>query len=234
MMMTFPRAIAALALCTAPLAPLSVQAGEVMSAELELGISRNVDTPTFFKRVEGSFATQFDGRFNAQVDLGMSKYEAVGSTSPFLALHLTYALSDQWNLGVYLSGEDRLGTSYTMTGVEIAYSGDGFRADAYLAHQKPTLTGLSGDLAGVDLEFDLGRNGAWTALAGGHFGDFGSSTSDSIYLGLARRIGDDVTLETRVAQHDGSDMVVSVSAQIALGQGVTFNRRDWFANFPAH
>ncbi len=215
-------------------APLTAQAQDLLSGEFELGISRNTTSETFFKRVEGSFASNFDGRFDFQVDLGMSKYEAVDSTSPFLALHLIWQVSDHVDLGLFLSGEDRMGTSYTIEGLEMAYETGPFRAEGYVAVQDPILAGLHGDLAGLDLSYAFGSADQWSLTGGGHYADLGATTADTVYLGLARRFRDDIEVEARLAQHNGTDTVVTVGARFALGNGARFNRRDWYEMFPAY
>ena len=215
-------------------APLAAQAQDLLSGELELGISRNTTTLTFFKRAEGSFASNFDSRFDFQVDLGMSKYEAVDSTSPFLALHLIWQASDRFDLGLFLSGEDRRGTSYTIEGLETAYETGPFRAEGYVAVQDPILAGPHGDLAGLDLSYAFGGSDQWSLTGGGHYADLGGTTADTVYLGVARRFHDDIEVEARLSRNDGTDTVVTVAARFALGDGVRFNRRDWYEMFPAH
>lgn len=215
-------------------APLTAQAQDLFSGELELGISRNSSKDTFFKRVEGSFASNFDGWFDFQIDLGMSKYEAVNSTSPFLALHLMWQPSDKVDLGLFISGEDRLGTSYTIEGLEMAYESGPFRVEGYVAVQDPILAGPHGELAGLDLSYAFGSTDQWSLTGGGHYADLGTTTADTVYLGLARRFGDDFEVEARVAQNDGAYTVVTVGARFILGDGVRFNRRDWYAAFPAY
>lgn len=215
-------------------APLTAHAQDLFSGELELGISRNTTTGTFFKRVEGSFASDFDGKFDFQIDLGMSKYEAVNSTSPFLALHLLWQPSEKVDLGLFISGEDRLGTSYTIEGLEMAYDTGPFRAEGYVAFQDPILAGPHGELAGLDLSYAFGSTDQWSLIGGGHYADLGATTVDTVYLGLARRFGDDFEVEARVAQTDGTDTVITVGARVALGRGARFNRRDWYAAFPSY
>lgn len=213
--------------------PLPALAQEpLLSGELELTIARNFDTPTFFKRVEGSFATQFGARFDAQLDLGMSKYQATDTTTPFLGLHLIYAASDRTDLGLFLSGEDRLGTSYSIWGLEVAHEAGPLAVQAYAALNEPTTTGFKGQIYGLDMSYDLGQN--WAVQAGLHRADMdGTPDRKASYLGISRRVRQDLVLSTRAAQQTDGDAVVSVSANITLGDGARFNRRDWFQMFPA-
>lgn len=216
-------------------APLWAQ-DSLLSGELELTIARNTATPTFFKRVEASFVTQFGGRFDAQLDLGMSKYQATDTTTPFLGLHLIYAASPSTDLGLFLSGEDRLGTSYSIWGLEIAHDAGPLHIEAYAALNEPTTTGLKGEIYGLDLAYSFGDQDRWALLAGGHMADLTGSASDAdaVYLGLQRRLRHDLTIQARAASQTDGDPVYSVTANISLGKGARFNRRDWFQAFPAN
>ena len=227
------RPVSLLALCAA-LLPLPATAQDVLSAELELGLARNMDTEVNFKRVEGSFMTNFAGRYNLQLDFGMSKYEANGSTSPFMALHLVYEAGPHTDLGLFLSGEDRLGLSYSLLGVEIAHSIGALELQGYAGIQdRVDSGGFNGDIYGFDLSYDFGPSQQWGLLFGTHMADIQAAPDrDTVYLGLSKRLANGIELETRVSQHDTNETVISVAAHIKLGDGVRFNRRDFFQNFP--
>lgn len=227
------RTIRLLALCTA-LSPVPALAQDMLSAELELGLSTNLDSSVNFKRVEGSFMTHFSGRTNLQLDFGMSKYEADGSTSPFMALHVFYAVTPSTDIGMFLSGEDRLGTSYTLWGAEFAHTAGALEIQGYAGFQDPVSAGgLNGNIYGLDLAYALGTSQTWSLLFGAHMADLdGGANRDTAYLGVSRKFANGMTLEARAAQHDTGDAVLSVSAHFQLGDGVRFNRRDFYQNFP--
>lgn len=228
--------IAQLICSTLPLAlPGVAQANDLFSGELQLNLARNSDTGINFKRAEGSFETQLDGPVNAQIDLGMSKFEAVNSTSPFLGLHVIYTPTDALDVAAFVSGEDRLGTSYLIYGAEMAYQTETWGLEAYLGEQKPITSGAAGrgTLAGVEAHFDLGASQKWQLFTGAHVADLDNGKSDSVYLGVTRNLGRGASLSARVGQQDGSDTVLAVMASFTLGEGVTFNRRDWFSGFTA-
>jgi len=215
------------------LLPTSALAEDLLSGELRLNLAHNSDTSVNFKRAEGSFQTCFDSPFNAQIDLGMSKFEAVDSTSPFLGLHLIYSPNDDLDIGGFVSGEDRLGTSFLIYGAELAYRPGPWGLEAYVGQQKPITTGAtgSGTLGGFKATFEFGATQQWQAFGGAHFADLDSGNADSVYLGLSRDLGRGASMSARVSQHDGNATTFGIMANLTLGEGVTFNRRDWYSAF---
>jgi hypothetical protein len=227
-----------LSLCLA-LLPLPLLAApeqdDFLSGELELTVARNFSSKSFFKRVESSFTTNLPAPWNAQMDIGVSKYEADNSTSPFLAIHIVYNLNDSTDLGMFLSGEDRMGTSYSLWGIEAAHDAGPFHIEGFAGVHEPVTAGLRGSYYGLETAWGFGAEQQWQALAGGYYADFdGGSSANSAYLGLARHMPHNITLEARAARHDGADNVLSVSARFGLGHGAYFNRRDWYQAFPVY
>lgn len=224
------------------LAASAGNAVELTGGELRLGYSAfdaSAGGETLSRwSLDGSAELGFNQDFAAQLDIGISEFNASGLNIGTATLHGIYHLNGQTSLGAFYGTEDTDFGDVDYYGLEIGYGVSGFEVEGYLGIADGS--GADGNLFGITGAVDIAPN--WQMTGGYERADFDGGVDMSKFaVGVKLATNENVAFTAELGRGDFSvssasagENFISFGAEITFGakRGATFGRRGVFNIIP--